>query len=156
VALLVTAAAGHASERDAKEPVQLRADSIEIDRRSGVSRYSGNVSLRQGALHLTADRASATRQQQALETVRAEGNPAVVTQRSETGTVTIEGRVIVYDATSRIVTVAQNVRARRNGDEVQGHELRYDLETEQLDVYGMPGKRVSAVLWPERSTPATR
>lgn len=155
-AWLATGTAVHALERDRDPPVQLRADTIHIDRPSGVSRYSGNVRLRQGALSLSADRASVTRQQQVLEQVRAEGNPAVVTQRSKTGTVTIEGRVIVYDAGARIVTVTREVRARRDGDEVRGQTLRYDLDTGQLDVRGSPGNRVTAVFRPERANPATQ
>ena len=44
-----------ALESDLEQPIMIEADSLEIDDREGTSLYRGNVDIRQGTIHITAD-----------------------------------------------------------------------------------------------------
>ncbi len=54
-ALLLIAPAGFALDQDRKEPIHIQADAAVIDEKSGVSTYTGNVTVNQGSLRIAAD-----------------------------------------------------------------------------------------------------
>lgn len=55
LALLLVGPPTQALESDKEQPIELVADSVDIDETKGVSIYKGDVDLRQGSMHLRAD-----------------------------------------------------------------------------------------------------
>ena len=60
---------------DKDQPIQLEADSVDIDEASGVSIYQGNVIVTQGSLKLWADKMWIYRKNGVTEKIVTKGNP---------------------------------------------------------------------------------
>lgn len=84
-ALLLAAGAGPAAalESDKDQPLDLEADSAEIDEAKGVSVYTGNVIAIQGSMRLEADRLLIFHTGSKAERIEAEGKPAKFQQLTE-------------------------------------------------------------------------
>lgn len=48
--------ASYALQRDAKQPIEIEADSVVVDERKGLSVYTGNAKITQGSLMLSAEK----------------------------------------------------------------------------------------------------
>lgn len=55
--LCTTSISAFAQDDDKNQPLYVQADSVSIDNKIGQSQYTGNVDVRQGNSHLTADKA---------------------------------------------------------------------------------------------------
>lgn len=55
--LLTTSLSAYAVDDDKNQPLYVQADTVSIDNKIGQSQYTGNVDVRQGNSHLTADKA---------------------------------------------------------------------------------------------------
>ena len=84
-AILLAAGAGPvaALESDKDQPLDLEADSAEIDEAKGVSVYTGNVIAVQGSMRLEADRLLIFHTGSKAERIEAEGKPAKFQQLTE-------------------------------------------------------------------------
>ena len=82
---------GTALESDRQQPIYLEADSVELNERSGVSTYRGQVKLTQGTRVLTADKVT-VEQTANGDRVVAEGRPATFAQRMENRPEPVEGQ----------------------------------------------------------------
>lgn len=143
LAALALPAAG--ADRPPAEPVNLRADRIEIDQRRNLSRYQGHVVLTQGALRLTADRAETRSRDQTLERVTAEGRPATFRHRPEGQPEPIEGEALraEYEASEQRLHLYGSqdqpvwFRHRPAGQPqpLQGKALRVDYEAAEKRVH---------------------
>ena len=77
IATVLTAAQAETTEADRAAPVELAADSAEVDDASGVSIYRGDVVLTRGALRITGDLMRVfTDTERQLQRVVVEGTPA--------------------------------------------------------------------------------
>ena len=68
-------ASSHALSTDKDQPIQLEADSVEIDEAKGISIYQGNVHITQGSLVIWADKMWIHRNPKGIEKIITEGNP---------------------------------------------------------------------------------
>lgn len=152
IALLVAAGAAGAAEPLRQQPVNLRADRIEVDQRAGISRYLGKVVLTQGTLRLSADRAEARALNQGLERVTASGRPVTFRDRLEDGSGFIEGeaRNAEYQALARQLLLNDRVLVRRERDELRAGRMRYDIELKTVHAERDGDQRVTAALVPRR------
>jgi lipopolysaccharide export system protein LptA len=141
-----------AAERVRSEPVHLRADRIEIDQKKGVSRYLGNVDLRQGALHVTAARAEARSRGDTLEFVTAEGAPLTFRDQPAGMDRPIEGvaQRLEYEALERRVHLYGNVEIRRGDDRIRADSLHYDIAADRAEAEGGERTRVYTTVTPRR------
>jgi len=151
--VLIAASAQAAAQEVARQlPVKLRADRIEIDQRSGMSRYLGSVVLTQGTVRLTADRAEARAIDQSLEQVIAHGQPLTFSEKLQDGSGVVEGeaRHAEYDAVARQVHLSDQVELRTGKDLLRAGRLRYDIDLETAHAEQADGQRVRAALEPRR------
>lgn len=155
--LAATLPAAHAADKARQEPVNLRADRIEIDQKTGISRYLGHVRLTQGTLRLTADRAEARQRGEALESVIAHGKPATFRERPEGQTEFIDGQAAraEYYALERRVALYGGVDIQRGRDHLRAGEAHYDMTSGTLRATSDATQRVYAALAPatERAKP---
>jgi len=141
-----------AAESERLLPVKLRADRIEIDQKTGVSRYVGHVVLTQGATRLTADRAVAQGQDQALARVTADGSPVTFREPMEDGSGMIEGeaRRADYDAISRQIELHGAVEIRRNMDRIRAGRATYDMDSDSVHAEKDDAQRVTVAVEPKQ------
>ncbi len=144
-----------AAGSDRQQPVHLRADRIDIDKKTGVSLYRGHVLFTQGTLRLTAARATARHRGNELETVTAEGAPVTFRHRPEGSEEFIEGDAerAVYTAPTRRVDLYKTVTVRRGRDIFRAAVLHYDIESESLIAESDAERRVYVALVPRAGKP---
>ena len=159
--LLLASAPAWAEKADRDKPVNVEADSLNVDdaRKTGI--YQGHVVLSQGSLMITADRIEIRQDDRGFNTGDATGKPAYFRQKMEGRDEFAEGwaEQIVYDARADKLRLAGQARLKRGEEELRGGLIVFDGATEhyqaQGSVTGAPG-RVRAVIRPKtQSTPPT-
>ena len=126
---------------DANQPVEISADSLELDRASGRATFSSNVLIVQGNLRMTAGAVeviySAQEDSQSVSTVIATGG--VLVTRGEDAA---EGERAEYTVASAELLIQVNVMITQGPTSIAGDGLTVDLETGSGTITG----RVRTVL----------
>lgn len=127
-----------ALESDREQPIHVRADRVEMDNRSGVSTYRGNVTLEQGSLHLAADRLVVHRSGSELERIEAEGRPVRFRQRPEGASADIEGEALrlEYRAAEDRLLLRGSAWVQQGGDRFSGERIDYDIVHSRVQAQG--------------------
>ncbi len=127
--LLAVPASGQALKgHNAKAPVDVDADRIEVLDRSDRAIFSGNVRVRQAGLSLSAGRLTVAYDNAGggvdIERLDASGG-VTVTSASETAT----GDFAVYDLPRRLITMVGGVTLTQGANRISGGRLVIDLDT---------------------------
>jgi lipopolysaccharide export system protein LptA len=127
---------------DRDQPAQIVADDIEFDFNTGVRTYTGNVSIVQGTLRITADKLVAHYNKDgALENATAWGNLASFRQRpDDKDTDTIgKGREIIIDEVANTLTLITTASLTQGPNTATGAKIIYDMATDKLKIQGGGG-----------------
>jgi len=152
----------YAERADRDIPVNVEADSVEIDDQKKKAIFVGNVVLTQGTLMLKADRIVVTQGESGFQSGIAYGKPAYFRQKREGSDDFIEGEAerLEYDGEAEKVELFSNAKLKRGGDEVRGAYISYSALTEFFEVNsgdgsaaapGSPRARVRAIIQPRSS-----
>ena len=95
--LLLLPISGNALESDKEQPLYVEADGADIDDKTGVSIYTGNVVITQGSIKLNADKVTVTQKGEKSDHILAEGNPVKFQQQAEGKKGLIKGRAKTAD-----------------------------------------------------------
>lgn len=165
VALSLLAPAALAERADREKPINLEADTMEVNDATKVSVYQGNVRLTQGTLLILADKLVVTQDAEGFSSGTAYGNPASFRQKRDGVDEYIEGygQRIEYDGKQDKLELFTNARVKRGQDEVRGSYISYDGRTEFFQVKSgkeaapgaAPKGRVRAVIQPKPKNPAS-
>ncbi|MCB1760320.1 MAG: lipopolysaccharide transport periplasmic protein LptA [Gammaproteobacteria bacterium] len=90
--LLTLACPLAALESDREQPVYVEADGADINDRTGVSVYTGNVVVTQGSIKLNADKVTVTQKEGETDHLQAEGAPVRFEQDAGGGKGLIKGK----------------------------------------------------------------
>ena len=120
--------ATQALEEDVNKPIEVEADSVEIDEGSGKSIYKGNVILTQGSIRLAADRITVIQNKNKSDQIEAVGRPAVLTQKSEEGKKAIKGHSqrMEYSVDSDILYLIGDATLIQDKDTFKSDRIAYD------------------------------
>ena len=129
-ALLLAAASGPAAalESDKDQPLDLEADSAEIDEAKGVSVYSGKVVAIQGSMRLEADRLLIFHTGSKAERIEAEGKPARFQQLTEDSPEPVKARGLrmEYKLDSEELILIGDAVVIQGKDTFQSDRITYD------------------------------
>jgi lipopolysaccharide export system protein LptA len=128
----VSALRGHNSDA----PVDVSADRIEVQDRADRAIFAGNVSVRQEALTLSADRLTVAYSSTGGIQIQRLDASGGVTVRSPSETA--RGNFGIYDLQDRLITLVGNVRLTRGGSTINGSRLLIDLDTGRAVIDGGP------------------
>lgn len=152
-ALAVALAAGAAAAQegglsafgaDTGLPVEISADSLQIDREAGTAQFSGNVVVGQGDLKLSAGSVAVTFSEESREIVRirAEGGVTVVTE-----TEAAEAQSADYALADGVLILSGDVLLSQDGSAIAADRMVIDLDTGTAQLEG----RVRTVLQDEEA-----
>lgn len=128
LALLLTAIAPWAGalESDKEQPIELAADSVDIDEGKGLSIYRGDVDLRQGSIRLRADVVTVHQAGRKTSKIVAEGRPVKFQQQSEKGPVRGEARRVEYEVASENLFLIGDAVLVQGKDSMRSDRIAYD------------------------------
>ena len=128
-------------------PIIIDSDTNQYDLRSGVTRFSDNVTIQRGAMLVYADEGVVHQADGRITLVELFGSPTTWRDRLDDGSV-VEGRAerIEFDVPDNVVTLTGSARLRHEQGEFTGDQLIYDLDTESLSGRGTDGNQARVVL----------
>lgn len=158
LALLLAPLAAQSFDFDEGGPITVNADNARLDDTAGTAVYTGQVEIRQKETVMTADRVVLYRNDDGLDRIEAEGNPARYQQPadSEGGATDASARRIVYSATNNTLTFERNAVIEQNGNRFSGDLIHYDTGNRVVTAETRPGEddsqgRVEMVIQPRQS-----
>jgi lipopolysaccharide export system protein LptA len=146
-------APAYALSTDKDQPIHVEADSVEIDDRTGVSIYQGDVDVKQGSIHLTADKVTVYQKERRTERVKAVGRPVRFQQRTDKGQ-TVKGRAreVEYHVTGDELVLTGEARLSQGDDNFSSDRIIYDRKNARVKAgASAEGKeRVRITISPDR------
>ena len=130
-----------ALSEDAKQPIEIEAESVIVDETSGFNEFSGNAEIRQGSLLMTAELIQVQTNAGGVETMKATGtldNPAKYIQSQENQARFIEATAtkITYDVNEGMIFLVGNAYLIQGFDSFSGDSLTYDINNDKVIVKG--------------------
>ena len=123
---------------DRNQPIHLEASRGQLDQKTGVSVYEGNVVITQGSMRLAADTATIYIKDNNFQRMDATGNPANLRYKSALDKPEIQGtsKRVEYDVASAKVIMSGGVRVVQGQDVFTGDRLEYDLKEDVIRAKG--------------------
>ncbi|ABL70693.1 MULTISPECIES: lipopolysaccharide transport periplasmic protein LptA [Paracoccus] len=135
--------AGFGNAQDIKQPVEVTADALTVDQKTGRATFSGNVLIGQGAMRLSADSVTVTYaqgDQRRISALHAEGNVTLAS-----GEDAAEAQAADYDVETGTIVLTGDVLLTQGGNLLAGDKVTVNLESGTANASG----RVRSVLQPE-------
>jgi lipopolysaccharide export system protein LptA len=126
-----------ALESDRQETLEVNANSTDGTLGDGITTLRGNVEIRQGTLHITADEAEVNKIDGKVGSVTFRGAPAFLEQEiEEQGLVQATANVIDYQVASGLVTLSGSADVKHPQYQISGELLTYDLNVQHFQGSG--------------------
>jgi lipopolysaccharide export system protein LptA len=150
---LLGTSAAQALPDDRAQPIHISAKTVDVNQKTGVSSYRGDVVLTQGSLRIEADRIVVQYRGGKVQMVSAFGTPVTFRERPEKQQPEIIGSAarLEYHADQNRIDLYDGVAVRQGEDVLQSNLLHYDLATSSLSAEaGSADERVQTVIQPNR------
>lgn len=137
VALLLlvgmTPTASFALSNDQEQPILVEADSVDIDEGKGVSVYQGQVDVKQGSIHITADKVTVYRKEKRTDRVLAVGAPVRFEQKTDKGQL-VKGNAlkVEYQVSSDELTLTGEALLTQGEDRFSSDRIVYDRKNAKV------------------------
>ena len=149
--LALAAAAAPKPERLPDAPVNIYADYMKYEIKTGISTYTGNVRVTQNDMELTGDKVIAVQKDKVLENITVTGSPATYRQMSEDGKfINAQSMRMEYQANKNRLVLSNKARLEQAGSIMESDQIIYDTIREVV-VAGddKADKRVNITITPE-------
>ena len=126
---------------DAKQPIEIEAQSVVVDETTGFNEFSGNAEVRQGSLLLLAELIQVQTDNEEVVSMIAKGSlekPAKYIQSQENQARLIEATatIITYDVDEGTILLVGNAQLVQGFDSFSGDTLTYDINIDKVVVKG--------------------
>ena len=118
---------------DQEQPILIEADSVDIDEGTGVSVYQGQVDVKQGSIHITADKVTVYQKEKRTDRVLAVGTPVRFQQKTDKGKL-VKGnaRQVEYQVSSDELTLSGDALLTQDDDRFSSDRIVYDRKKAQV------------------------
>jgi len=126
---------------DAKQPIEIEAQSVVVDETTGLNEFSGNAEVRQGSLLLLAEFIQVQTENEEVVSMLAKGSlekPARYKQSQENQERFVEATatLITYDVDEGMIFLVGNAHLIQGFDSFSGDRLSYDINNDKVIVKG--------------------
>lgn len=157
VLLAIPNALALSSDRD--QPIHIEADLLQVDENAQLSRFLGNVDMKQGSLEIQADEIVLYFDgDNNLQKMEITGNPARLEQQSDNGNM-ISGSAqnMTYHEKDSLLEMRNNAEFRNGEDLVESDHITVNTETNALQAGNASEKqRVRMLIQPRNSGTSTQ
>jgi lipopolysaccharide export system protein LptA len=123
-----------ALESDRQQPLEINANATDGTLGDGITTMRGDVEIRQGTLHITADEAEVKKADGRVQSVTFRGQPAYLEQEiEEQGLVKATAGTIDYQVATGIVTLTGDADVQHPQYQISGDILTYDLKVQHFE-----------------------
>lgn len=137
---LFIALPANALRNDRDQPINIVADTSEVDAKTGYTRITGGVVITQGSLIVNADEARVYVVEGRVNRVELDGRPATWEQQLESGEdMNARASHIDYKVPVGIIELTGNALVNHPQGEISGASLQYELDTEKLRGFSQNG-----------------
>ena len=137
---LMFSSASLALKTDRDQPVDIDADEVDIDFKTGKRTFNGNVRVIQGTLRIKADKIVAQYKDGELVDATAYGTPAKFRQRPDgkPDDVEGEGNTIYVNQANNSITLKKQAALKQGFDTARGQEIFYNMANDTLKIKNKP------------------
>jgi len=149
---------------DKDQPIEIEADSADLDDAKGVTIYRGNVVLTQGSVRMTGDTMTVYFTDAELDTVIMEGKPARYRQLPDNSKIYDEAEALrmEYYELKNLIVLIDKASFKQEGLSFSGNRIEYDTEHSRIKARGSvkqqngsgssgsSGERVKIILKPRK------
>lgn len=144
------------ASNDREQPAEIFADRVNINQRTGVSRYLGNVTFTQGTVRIAGDVVELSTREGELTLLEVTGAPATYAETDDNGDqLRARAERISYDADAGKLLLRGDARLCRSGEYFRSERIDYDTESRGVEA-GNPaadsGERVHITLRPGQAS----
>lgn len=125
----------HALSTDKDKPIEVEADTAELDDVNNVSVYTGHVILTQGSIRMTGDKMTVyNTEKNELDTLIMEGNPATYRQLPDNSNVYDEAQALTikYFDLKNLIILQGKAEVKQEGFFMKGDRIDYDTQLSQV------------------------
>jgi lipopolysaccharide export system protein LptA len=134
---------GYALTTDQDQPIEIEADTAELDDQKGVTIYKGNVIVVQGSIRMTGETMTVyyTRNND-LDTVIMEGRPATYRQLPDNSEIYDEAEALrmEYYGLKNLIVLIDNAVVKQEDLRFSGSRIEYDTERSLIRARGQTKK----------------
>ncbi len=152
----------HALSTDSNQPINVQADSAEMDDKRGVAIYRGDVIITQGTLKITGDTVTITLNKTGdIDVFTSVGKPAYYEQQPSTDKDIVQayGLTIQYFANNEKIIIIDQAKVIQQGNTFRGEKIIYDTQ-KQIVTAGRgkqgtittPAPRINMIIQPKNKT----
>lgn len=149
----------HALPSDSSQPINIQADSAELDDKRGIAIYRGDVVITQGTLKITGDTVTITMNNNGdIDVFTSEGKPAYYEQLPSPDKEIVQayGLTIQYFANTDKIIIIDQAKVIQQGNTFRGEKIVYDTNLEivtagrgKQGTITTPTPRVNMVIQPK-------
>lgn len=124
---------------DQDQPIEIEADTAELDDQKGVTTYTGNVIVTQGSIRMTGDKMTVYyTKDNDLDTVIMEGRPATYRQLPDKSEDYDEAEALrmEYYGLKNLIVLINNAVVKQKDVRFSGSRIEYDTEHSQIRARG--------------------
>lgn len=145
---------------DRNQPIDIKADRVEVDQREQVSHYIGNVRMEQGTLKIDADEVVVYMDNGKLNKIVISGKPARFEQQPENQQAIVKSQAdnMEYYAGEERLLLKHNAEVNQGGNHFHGEFIEYDTLTSTVKANkGEDNQsRVHAIIQPAKQQDETK
>ena len=150
----------HALPSDSNQPINVKADSAEMDDKRGVAIYRGDVVITQGTLKITGDTVTITLDNNGdIDVFTSQGKPAYYEQQPAANKQIVQayGLTIQYFANNENIIIIDQAKVIQQGNTFRGEKIIYDTRREivtagraKQGTVTTPAPRIDMVIQPKK------
>jgi len=160
ILILLHTSAGFAATDDIEADIQIQANRMKFDMKTGSSTYEGNVKISQGDIEISGEKVIILRQQDKIQQINIDGQPARYTQDELTENkihATSQHMQYLVDQHRLVMTV--DARLEQPDHTIESQRIVYDTENKTViagtEDQDQQGERVNITLTPKKDNTAT-
>ncbi len=136
---------------DSTKPINIQADSAEINDDTGISTYRGNVKITQGSTVLTGDIVILETANKKVKKIISEGKLSTFKQTTDDGRkINAEAEKMVYSITGNKIVLTKNAKLTEAGNTFSSDKITFYTDKEIVTAGSSSGSdRVNITVFPE-------